>query len=54
MISLKPQSLIERLLWLDPPNHKHRQEPMQIICVGPSRSGTESLARALDILGYKT
>ena len=31
-----------------------RKEPMQVLALGIQRSGTESLAKALDILGYKT
>ncbi|KAF2093173.1 hypothetical protein NA57DRAFT_69274 [Rhizodiscina lignyota] len=30
-----------------------RTKPMQILCVGPPRSGTESLATALRLLGYE-
>ncbi|KAI0202105.1 hypothetical protein F4808DRAFT_78568 [Astrocystis sublimbata] len=36
------------------PPPRTRERPMEVLCVGLSRSGTESLARALDILGYTT
>ncbi|KAI1302893.1 hypothetical protein F5Y03DRAFT_396112 [Xylaria venustula] len=39
---------------LPEPPPRIRQKPMQVLCVGLSRSGTESLAKALDILGYST
>ncbi|KAI0415995.1 hypothetical protein F5X98DRAFT_344952 [Xylaria grammica] len=39
---------------LPEPPPRTREKPMQVLCVGLSRSGTESLAKALDILGYTT
>ncbi|KIX01457.1 uncharacterized protein Z518_09183 [Rhinocladiella mackenziei CBS 650.93] len=35
-----------------PPRKRPKDNPMQVICVGPPRSGTESLQRALIKLGY--
>ncbi|TPX13507.1 uncharacterized protein E0L32_005978 [Thyridium curvatum] len=35
-----------------PPPPRKRTRPMEVICVGPPRSGTESLQQALLILGY--
>ncbi|KAB5511334.1 hypothetical protein GE09DRAFT_917549, partial [Coniochaeta sp. 2T2.1] len=43
---------IERLYSLPPEPHRVRKKPLQVICVGPSKSGTESLAGALKRLGY--
>nr|ADN06237.1 hypothetical protein [Passalora arachidicola] len=37
----------------DPRNAK-RTQPMQVLCLGMSRSGTESLCKALEILGIPT
>ncbi|QPC71150.1 hypothetical protein HYE68_001902 [Fusarium pseudograminearum] len=34
------------------PPPRHRTKPMQVLCVGPPRSGTESLQTALLTLGY--
>ncbi|KAF2756881.1 hypothetical protein EJ05DRAFT_539010 [Pseudovirgaria hyperparasitica] len=45
-------SFMEHLHWVPPPE-RTRSEPMQILCLGLSRSGTESLSRALAILDYK-
>ncbi|KAH8804275.1 hypothetical protein DL96DRAFT_1631631 [Flagelloscypha sp. PMI_526] len=39
---------------LPEPPIRRRTKPMKLICVGPSRSGTESLADALGKLGYTT
>lgn len=35
-----------------PPPPRRRTTPLQVLCVGPPRSGTESLSQALAILGY--
>src|SRR5262245_59500415 len=39
-----------RLYAIPTPSRPHR--PLQVICVGPSRSGTDSLRQALIQLGY--
>lgn len=45
--------LVERLYALpDPPAPRKRTQPMQVICVGLPRTGTESLQQALITLGY--
>ncbi|KAL2265846.1 hypothetical protein VTJ83DRAFT_6946 [Remersonia thermophila] len=47
--------LIERIYALpSPPPPRVRTEPMQVICVGLPRTGTESLQHALIKLGYAT
>ncbi|KAH8647150.1 hypothetical protein BX600DRAFT_518435 [Xylariales sp. PMI_506] len=46
-------SLVE-LIYGGPMPQQKRKEPMQILCVGISRSGTESLREALTKLGYPT
>ncbi|KAK0706070.1 hypothetical protein B0T26DRAFT_788410 [Lasiosphaeria miniovina] len=44
---------IERLYQLpNPPSPRKRTRPMEVICVGLPRSGTESLQQALLMLGY--
>lgn len=40
------------ILYDCPPPHRPRTRPLQLICVGISRSGTDSLRQALVILGY--
>ncbi|KAK3990710.1 hypothetical protein QBC44DRAFT_394014 [Cladorrhinum sp. PSN332] len=46
-------TLIEKLYALPPPPPPpKRTKPMQVLCVGLPRSGTESLQKALLILGY--
>ncbi|KAK3343574.1 hypothetical protein B0T25DRAFT_634639 [Lasiosphaeria hispida] len=48
-----PWRLIERLYRLpNPPPPRERVRPMEVICVGLPRSGTESLQQALLYLGY--
>jgi len=42
----------ERLYSLPAPPRRKRSKPMEVICVGPPRSGTESLQQALLDLGY--
>lgn len=44
-------SILERFYGFDIPQAK-RTRPLQVICVGPPRSGTESLRLALLELGY--
>ncbi|KAI5918176.1 hypothetical protein F4810DRAFT_602087 [Camillea tinctor] len=39
---------------LPEPPPRVRTEPMQVLCLGMSRTGTESLSRALEILGIPT
>lgn len=44
---------LEKLLYQVPePPKRIRDKPMQVLALGMSRSGTESLSRALRILGY--
>lgn len=38
----------------DDPRGRKRTVPMKVMCLGLSRSGTESLAKALEMLGLKT
>jgi hypothetical protein len=35
-----------------PPRVREKDKPMQVLCVGLPRSGTESLQQALLLLGY--
>ncbi|KAK0705532.1 hypothetical protein B0H67DRAFT_604329 [Lasiosphaeris hirsuta] len=52
-LSSLPWRLIERLYRLpSPPPPRVRVRPMEVICVGLPRSGTESLQQALLHLGY--
>ncbi|KAK6815017.1 hypothetical protein RU639_008547 [Aspergillus parasiticus] len=45
--------LLERCVYnLPTPPKRTREKPMKVLALGMSRSGTESLARALRILGY--
>ncbi|KAH9993141.1 hypothetical protein F4779DRAFT_608898 [Xylariaceae sp. FL0662B] len=39
---------------LPEPAPRVRERPMEVLCVGMSRSGSESLSKALEILGYPT
>ncbi|KAL4936043.1 hypothetical protein BDV06DRAFT_205770 [Aspergillus oleicola] len=53
MKSQTAPSLIEEWLYRIPPQPpRPRTKPMQVLALGMSRSGTESLRRALQILGY--
>ncbi|KAK1754373.1 hypothetical protein QBC47DRAFT_447283 [Echria macrotheca] len=45
-------SLVERLYAMPAPPPRRRTAPMQVLCVGLPRSGTESLQQALLHLGY--
>lgn len=38
----------------DDPRGRKRTVPMKVMCLGLSRSGTESLAKALEMLDLKT
>ncbi|KAJ9149365.1 NAD dependent epimerase/dehydratase [Pleurostoma richardsiae] len=44
--------LVEYLYRMPDPPPRRRTKPMEVICVGPPRSGTESLQQALLTLGY--
>ena len=45
--------VMEKILYRHPmPPPRQRTKPMEVICVGFPRSGTESLQQALQILGY--
>ncbi|KAI8947536.1 hypothetical protein F4801DRAFT_592491 [Xylaria longipes] len=44
----------EHYLYRLPEPPRIHEKSMEVLCVGLSRSGTKSLARALDILGYTT
>lgn len=37
----------------DDPRGRKRTVPMKVLCLGLPRSGTESLARALEVMGMK-
>ncbi|TDZ58288.1 hypothetical protein CTRI78_v005565 [Colletotrichum trifolii] len=43
---------LEKFYALPPYPPRKRTQPMQVLCVGPPRSGTESLQQALLLLGY--
>lgn len=45
-------TLIERVYAMPPTPPRRREKPMQVLCVGLPRSGTESLQQALLHLGY--
>ncbi|KAJ5668721.1 hypothetical protein N7462_009791 [Penicillium macrosclerotiorum] len=49
---LVPDQLLHYLYGLPPPATGKRKEPMKVLAVGISRSGTESLREALHILGF--
>ncbi|PLB49314.1 hypothetical protein P170DRAFT_179998 [Aspergillus steynii IBT 23096] len=51
-MSFLPDRLLHWVYGLPAPSTK-RHEPMQVLAVGISRSGTDSLREALHILGYK-
>ncbi|OLN83365.1 hypothetical protein CCHL11_03074 [Colletotrichum chlorophyti] len=44
--------LENRVYRLPPPKQRKRTKPMEVLCVGPPRSATESLQQALLTLGY--
>ncbi|OWT43060.1 hypothetical protein VFPPC_17764 [Pochonia chlamydosporia 170] len=44
--------MIEKIYAIPVPAPRKRTKPMEVICVGMPRSGTESLQQALLILGY--
>ncbi|KAJ5582946.1 hypothetical protein N7535_001566 [Penicillium sp. DV-2018c] len=44
--------ILHYIYGLPPPTSGNRKEPMQVLAVGISRSGTESLREALHILGF--
>jgi hypothetical protein len=44
--------IIHSVYGLPPPTSGGRKEPMQVLAVGISRSGTDSLREALHILGF--
>ncbi|KAL4800836.1 hypothetical protein BDV19DRAFT_383855 [Aspergillus venezuelensis] len=48
-----PDWLLHLVYGVPTPTHK-REKPMQVLAVGISRSGTESLREALHILGYES
>ena len=43
---------LTNVLYNIPPAQKTRDRPLEVLCLGPSRSGTESLRNALLELGY--
>ncbi|OAQ95771.1 hypothetical protein LLEC1_00376 [Akanthomyces lecanii] len=44
---------LETYIYAEPsPPPRRRTTPLQVLCVGPPRSGTESISQALAILGY--
>lgn len=46
--------ILENYIYALPPyKPRKRTKPMQVLCVGPPRSGTESLQQALLMLGYQ-
>ncbi|KAF2254708.1 hypothetical protein BU26DRAFT_143852 [Trematosphaeria pertusa] len=45
-------SILEHVYSMPAPD-RPRTRPLQVICVGPSRSGTDSLKQALLLLGYQ-
>jgi hypothetical protein len=51
MMTLTDQ-ILHFIYGLPPPTSGKRKEPMQVLAVGISRSGTESLREALHILGF--
>jgi hypothetical protein len=44
--------ILERIYHYSPPSHT-RTRPLEVICIGPSRSGTESLRAALLDIGFQ-
>lgn len=46
--------ILEKIFTVPTPPPRVRTNPMKVICLGPSRSGTESLSIALKMLGFQT